>query len=92
MLNSEFDNRYATMWIIHYFTLTQNEGGRTYIKKPLQRWNSWEHLVVLVQTSSSKIKYSSCGRLEVYKAQDLTSQSCNSFLLKPTNIIHSTKI
>jgi hypothetical protein len=32
MFNSEFDNRYATMWIIHYLTLTQNEGGITYIE------------------------------------------------------------
>jgi len=32
MLNSEFDKGYATIWIVHYFTLTQNEGGRTNIE------------------------------------------------------------
>jgi hypothetical protein len=32
MLNSEFDNGYATMWIVHYLTLTQNEGGKIYIE------------------------------------------------------------
>jgi hypothetical protein len=32
MLNSEFDEGYATIWIVHYFPLSQNESGRTYIE------------------------------------------------------------
>jgi hypothetical protein len=32
MLNIEIDKGYATIWIVHYLTLTHNEGGRTYIE------------------------------------------------------------
>jgi len=54
----------ATMWIFHYLAPTQNEGGKIYTNqnKPLQMWNSWEHLVVLVQALPSKNKHLSGKR------------------------------
>jgi hypothetical protein len=54
------------MWAFHNFAIVQHEGGKlyTYQTNPLQRKNSLKTLVLFVQMSSSKMKYSTYERIK----------------------------
>ncbi len=52
------------MWTFNYFDVAQNESGKIDPDKAhsFQKRNSWKFLMVVVQMSTSKVKYSTYKR------------------------------